>query len=151
MTITIDDPRNPGPLALLERHLEFCRANTPPEHVHALDVEALRGPEVTFFSLTRDGQVLAVGALKELDPAHSEIKSMHTSAAARGQGAGRAMLDHLLGVARERGYARVSLETGTSGAFAAARELYVRAGFAECPPFGAYTESPDNVHMTLVL
>ena len=110
--IAIDDPRAADVLALLERHLAFTRANSPPEAVHALDVDELVHPEITFFSLRRDGEVLGVGALKTLSGDHAELKSIHTAAAARGRGIGRAMVNHLIGVARARGLSRVSIETG---------------------------------------
>jgi len=147
--ISVDDPRKPEVRALLERHLAFCLSETPPEHSFALDVNRLLDPAVTFVSY-RDGEtVLGVAAIKELDPAHGEIKSMHTAAAARGRGVGRAMLTHLLNVAGARGYARVSLETGTMAEFAPARALYASAGFVFCPPFAAYAARPDNCIMTL--
>lgn len=137
--------------ALLERHLTFSLGVTPPEHSYALDADALAGPAITFCSFRIGGELLGVGAIKELDRAHGEIKSMHTSEAARGRGIGRALLTHLLGVARERGYERVSLETGTTEEFAAARALYGRAGFVPCEPFADYKPSPDNYFMTLAL
>ena len=149
--IDVDDPGRPDVRALLERHLAFCHAVTPLEHAFALDLGGLRDPSITVFSLRRDGEVLGVGALKELDPAHGEIKSMHTAAEARGLGVGRALVDHLVATAASRGYERVSLETGTMDAFAPARALYANAGFAPCGPFGDYAESPDNTFMTLLL
>src|SRR3954454_6956688 len=115
--IAVDDPRRADIVALLERHLAFAHEHTPPEDVHALDLTGLLDPAVTFFSARRDGQLLAIGALRELDPRHGELKSMHTAAAARRAGLGRAMFDHLVAVARDRGYDRVSLETGTMDAF----------------------------------
>jgi putative acetyltransferase len=149
--ISTDDPRADDVRQLLERHLTYARANTPPEHAHALDVDALADPSVTFFSYRVDGELLGVAALKRLDDGHAEIKSMHTAEAARGRGIGRALVDHLIGVARERGHRRVSLETGTSPDFAAARRLYASARFAPCEPFGDYGPSPDNTYMTLYL
>jgi putative acetyltransferase len=151
VTISVDDPRRPDVRALLGRHVAFALAQTPPEDSHALDVKALVEPGVTFFSYRRDGELLGVGALKELDRAHAEIKSMHTVEAARGQGIGRAMVEHLVGVARERGFRRVSLETGTGPAFAAARTLYAGAGFEPCDPFGDYRRTDNNFYMTLIL
>jgi putative acetyltransferase len=109
---------------------------------------------VTFVSY-RDGgprrAVLGVAAMKELDPAHVELKSMHTAAEARGRGVARALLVHLLEAARARGYQRVSLETGTTPGFAAARALYESAGFTPCGPFGGYPVTGDNTFYTLVL
>jgi putative acetyltransferase len=146
--IAPDDPRTPEVSALLARHLAYARANTKPEEVYALEVEALADPTVTFFSYREDGAVLGVAALKQLGDAHAEIKSMHTAEEARGKGVGRALLEHLLATARARGHRRVSLETGAGPAFAAARALYASAGFAPCEPFGGYEASPNSVCMT---
>ena len=149
--IDADDPRSPDVRALLDRHLAFALETSPPEHAFALDVDGLLDPAISFYSCRLSGELLGIGALKELDPAHGEIKSMHTAAAARGRGVGRAMLTRLLSVARARGYARVSLETGTMAEFAAARALYASAGFVFCPPFADYAASPDNCFMTVTL
>ena len=149
--IAQDDPRRPDVTALLERHLAFAHEVTPEGHVHALDVERLVDPSITFFSARRDGGLLGVGALHELDPTHGEIKSMHTDGDARRQGVGRAMVEHLLDVARARGYERVSLETGTGTAFAPAHGLYAAIGFTRGAPFGDYTDNPHSVCMTLQL
>jgi putative acetyltransferase len=149
--ISIDDPRQPDVQALLERHLAFANTHSPPEDVHALDVTGLVDPAVTFFSFRTDGRLLAVGAIRRLDESHAELKSMHTAADVRGQGIGRAMVDHLLGVARERGFRQVSIETGTMEAFAPARALYKGAGFETCEPFGEYFHSPNSTCMTLWL
>jgi len=151
LVIGVADPRADDVQALLVRHLAFANEQTPPEHVHALDLDGLLDPAVTFFSARRNGRLVAIAALKELDPAHGEVKSMHTAAEARGRGAGRAMLDRLIGVARQRGYRRVSLETGTMDAFAPARALYANAGFEPCGPFAGYRPSLDNTFMTLDL
>jgi putative acetyltransferase len=149
--IAEDDPRRPEIRALLARHLVFAQAQTPPEHSFALDVAGLLDPAVSLFSARADGSVLGIGAIKRLGPHHAEIKSMHTAEAARGRGIGRAMLAHLLDVARARGFRRVSLETGTMAAFAPARALYEGAGFVRCGPFGDYQPSEDNMFMTLDL
>ena len=119
--ISTHDPRADDVRALLERHLAYARAHTNPEEVYALDADALVDPAVTFFGYRLDGELLGVAALKRIDDEHAEIKSMHTAAEARGRGVGRALVDHLLGVARSRGVSRVSLETGSGPAFAAAR------------------------------
>ncbi len=149
--ISIDDPGAADVRDLLDRHLAFCNAHSPPEDVHALDVDGLLDPAVTFFGFRRDGRLLGVGALKELDRHHGELKSMHTVEAARGAGIGRSMVDHLVRVARERGYRQVSLETGTMAAFAPARTLYAGVGFVPCGPFGDYRESPNSCFMRLQL
>ena len=143
-TISVDDPSRPEILALLERHLGFCLSETPPEHSFALDADGLLDPKVTFVSFRDGATVLGVAAIKELGPGHAEIKSMHTAAEARGRGVGRALLSHLLDTARARGYRRVSLETGTTPGFAAARALYESAGFVLTGPFGDYPETGDN-------
>jgi putative acetyltransferase len=151
LRIAIDDPRAGDVRALLDRHLWFNTEHSPPQDVHALDIDGLLSPLVSFFSARRHCELLAIGALKELDETHGELKSMHTVEAARGQGVGRAMVDHLVNVARDRGYRRVSLETGAMDAFAPARSLYLRSGFAPCGPFGDYGESPNSAYMTLLL
>jgi putative acetyltransferase len=148
--IAIDDPRALDVQTMLERHLAFAQRNTPPEGVHALSLDGLLDPTVTVFSARRGGQLVAIGALKELHEGHAELKSIHTDLAARRQGIGRAMVDHLLGVARRRGYRQVSLETGTMDAFSPARALYANAGFIESGPFGQYQVSPTSAFMTLI-
>jgi putative acetyltransferase len=149
--IALDDPRTPEVRALLESHLAFCNLHSPPEDVHALDIDALLDPSVSFFSCREDGAVLGVGALKQLDERHAEIKSMHTAAQARGRGVARDLVGHLVEVARERGCDRISLETGTMAAFAPARALYANAGFRPCGRFADYPESPNSTFMTLDL
>jgi putative acetyltransferase len=149
--IAPDDPRAADVRALLERHLAFTSAGMPPEDVHALDVDGLADPSVTFFSHREGGELLGVAALKELDAGHGEIKSMHTVEPARGRGIARALLEHLIAVARGRGYARLSLETGAGPAFEPARRLYASAGFRPCAPFADYRPSPNSAYMTLEL
>jgi putative acetyltransferase len=146
--IAIDDPRANDVRALLQRHLAYARANTKPEEVYALDVEALVDPAVTFFSYRIDGEVLGVAALEHLDDRHAEIKSMHTAEEARGRGIGRMLVGHLIAVARDRAYRRASLETGSGPAFAAARRLYTSARFTPCGSFGDYVASPNSTYMT---
>ena len=136
---------------MLERHLAFANEHSPPEDVHALDLTGLPDGDVAFFSFRRDRELLGIGVLKVLDEWHAELKSMHTTETERGRGIGRAMVEHLLAVARGRGIRRVSLETGTMAAFAPARSLYAEAGFEPCEPFGAYVESPNSTCMTLWL
>src|SRR5262245_49094262 len=126
--IDVDDPRRDDVRALLQQHLTFARDVTPPEDVYALDLDGLLDPTITLFSVRVDGELLGIGALKELEPGHAELKSMHTARAARRRGVGRALVDHLLLVAAERGIRRVSLETGAMEAFGPARSLYASAG-----------------------
>jgi putative acetyltransferase len=151
LVVGVDDPYRADVRALLEAHLRFCHSSTPLCHAYALDAERLAGPDVTFFSAQEGGAIVGVGAVKRLNAQHAELKSMHTAEAARGRGIGRALLEDLLHFARNEGYQRVSLETGTMEGFAAARRLYRRAGFVPCGPFGGYTASPDNTFMTLEL
>ncbi len=146
-----DDPARPDVTALLTEHLADMRATSPPESVHALDVEALRRPGITFVTARRDGVLLGCAALKELDAASAEIKSMRTTAAARGTGVGRALLSHLIGLAGDRGYTRLSLETGTEAFFAPARALYAAHGFEPTGPFADYTDDPHSAYFTLRL
>ena len=144
-----EDPRTPEVAELLARHLAFAHATTPICHVHALDLDRLCEPAISLFTIRKNGAVVAVGAIRHLDDSHCELKSMHVRAAERAAGFGKALLDHLLSVARQRGYERVSLETGTMEAFAPARRLYERAGFRPCPPFGEYTDNEHSMCMTL--
>jgi putative acetyltransferase len=151
ITTTVDDPRAADVRGLVARHLEFAHEHTPAENVNAMGSEALNDGAITLFSARRSDELLAIGALKELDARHGELKSMHVAQAVRGQGIGRTMLEHLLQEARRRGYERVSLDTGTMEAFVPARTLYESAGFEPCEPFGDYTVTPDNTYLTLEL
>lgn len=144
-----DDPASPDVQGLLARHLAFATDHSPPEDRHALDTDGLRSEDVSFFSIRSKGELRAIGALKQLDESHLEIKSMHTAVGARRRGVARAMLDHLLRVARSRGCRRVSLETGSMEAFAPARALYESAGFRVCEPFADYRPSANSAFMTL--
>ncbi len=151
-SILSDDPRRADVVTLLEEHLAFSRKHSPPEDVYALDLSGLLDPAVRFFSHRgTDGELRGIGALKRLDAQHAELKSMHTAHAARGQGVGKAMVAHLLAVARAAGFTRVSLETGSMEAYVPARALYASFGFTACPPFGGYRVSPNSVCMTLAL
>jgi putative acetyltransferase len=146
-----DDLRGPEIRALLAEHLRDMHAQSPPESVHALPLDALRAPDVAFWTVWHDGDLLGCGALRELDAAHGEIKSMRTAAAQRGRGVARAMLRHILAEAQQRAYRRVSLETGAQAAFEPARRLYRGFGFVACAPFGDYLPDPNSVFMTLEL
>jgi putative acetyltransferase len=149
--IGVADPRDHEVGVLLARHLEFSRSCTPPDAVFALDVDALLDRRVTLFGARRGGRLLGIGGIKELDAEHGEVKSMHTAAGARGRGIGRALVEHLLAIATERGYRRVSLETGSQPEFAPARQLYAACGFVPCGPFAAYPDSPTSAFMTIDL
>jgi putative acetyltransferase len=137
--------------ALLAHHLVTARAQTAAGSAHALDLSGLRSPDVTFWSAWDGDVVLGVGALRRLSPSHGEIKSMHTAELARRSGVGTAMLRHIVQAAREMGLRRVSLETGSRPYFEAARALYRKHGFVECPPFGDYVPDSNSVFMTLDL
>ncbi len=151
MQIDIDDLSRPQIHALLQEHLQSMHALSPPGSVHALDLERLRGPEITFWSAWEGGQLLGCGALKELTRSHGEIKSMRTPSTRRRSGAGRALLTHIIAVATARGYQRLSLETGGVDAFKPALTLYESAGFTRCGAFGDYADDPFSVFMTLAL
>lgn len=151
MHIEIDDLSRPEIHALLDEHLRGMHALSPPESVHALDLDALRQPGITFWSAWEGSTLLGVGALKQLDATHGEIKSMRTPAALRRRGAGRALLAHIIEVARSRGYERLSLETGSMEAFKPAQKLYQGFGFDYCGPFGGYIEDPHSTFMTVRL
>jgi putative acetyltransferase len=148
MHIRVDDLAGPEIRTLLEEHLQDMRRISPPESVHALDLDRLRQPEITFWTAWSGTELVGCGALKMLDEAHGEIKSMRVSNLHRRTGAGRAMLHHIVDEARRRGMQRLSLETGTQPAFEPARRLYASLGFAECGPFAGYTEDPHSVFMT---
>ncbi len=151
MKILIDDLTGPEIAELLNEHLRDMYATSPAESVHALDLEKLRKPGITFWSVWDNHQLMGCGALKELDPTHAEIKSMRSSNRFRGQGAGKKMLEHILQVATARQYQRLSLETGPQDFFIPARKLYERYGFEYCGPFGDYVEDPYSVFMTKAL
>jgi putative acetyltransferase len=151
LRIVADDLAGSEIRALLEEHLRSMHALSPPESVHALDLAKLRQPGITFWTAWDDAVLVGCGALKELDSRHGEIKSMRTPQALRRRGAGRAMLAHIVDVARSRAYERLSLETGSSDAFAPAQRLYESFGFTRCGPFGDYVLDPHSVFMTLRL
>ena len=138
-----------GDLALLmARHTADMHADTPPESIHMMDAGQLAIAEVGFYVLRESGVPVAMGALKRIDGAHAEIKSMHVLSEARGRGLSKRMLGHLVAEARAAGFTRLSLETGVQPTFVAARALYGRAGFVECPPFEGYQDDPNSVFMT---
>ena len=151
MHIELDDLSRPEVHALLQEHLSNMYELSPPENVHALDLTALRQPDVTFWTVWDGGVLLGCGALKELTPTHGEVKSMRTPQALRRRGAARAVLSHIVAEARSRGYRRLSLETGSMEAFKPAHALYERSGFRFCGSFADYKEDPNSTFMTLEL
>jgi putative acetyltransferase len=148
MNIKIDDLKGPEIYELLQEHLSSVALHSPPESVHALNIEELRQPDITFWTVWEDGELLGCGALKELDAQHAEIKSMRTSSRHLRKGVAKHLLEHMLDEARRRGYSRLSLETGSMEAFEPARNLYAGFGFTYCAPFADYIEDPYSVFMT---
>lgn len=151
MDVRLDDLSGPEVRALLEEHLSSMHLISPPESVHALDIDALRQPGITFWSVWSGDELLGCGALKQIDSQHGEVKSMRTASAHRRKGVARAMLTHIVAEAKKRSYARLSLETGSQPAFDPARRLYASFGFAYCSPFGDYIDDPNSVFMTRAL
>ncbi len=151
MQIRLDDLSGPEIRELLDEHLRDMALLSPPDSVHALDLEALRRPDITFWTAWSNGDLLGCGALQELDPRHGEIKSMRTAVAHRRRGVARALLRHIVLEAQKRGYRRLSLETGAVDGFQPAQQLYLSFGFDYCGPFGGYKPDPNSVFMTRAL
>ena len=147
MEIRLDDPRRGPVTRLLREHLDDMALHSPPGSVHALDVDALCAPSITFWTATDVGELLGCGALSQIDARHGEIKSMRTATAFRRMGVAAALLRHIVAEAQRRSYARVSLETGSMDAFAPARTLYSRFGFVCGGPFADYVLDPNSVFM----
>ena len=148
MQIRLDDLTGPQIEALLREHMAGMLATSPKESVHAFDIDRLRQPDVTFWSVWDGAALVGCGALKEVDRTHGELKSMRTAKPYLRKGVAAALVEHMLGEARRRGYRRVSLETGSGPAFEPAQRLYERFGFRRCGPFAAYREDPFSVFMT---
>lgn len=148
MEIKKDDLTGAEIANLISEHLQGMTLNSPPESIHALDLEQLRKPEITFWSAWEGDDLLGCGALKELDRHRGEIKSMRTSSAHLRKGVAKRILQHIIGEARQRGYRRLSLETGSVEAFEPARRMYESFGFKYGPPFAEYTKDPNSVFMT---
>ena len=136
---------------LFARHTADMHADTPPESIHMMDARALGVPDVSFYVMRDAGVPIAMGAFKQFEPTHAEIKSMHVLSERRGRGLSRLLLDHLVAEAKAAGITRLSLETGSQTMFRPARTLYERAGFTECPPFSTYELDPNSVFMTRTL
>ena len=149
--IRVDDLQGEAIKALLQLHLDAMHQHCPPESVHALDVEALRHPSITFWTAWANGELLGCGALKRLGPDHGELKSMRTADAHLRKGVARALLRHIESAARAEGIRRLSLETGPHAPFAAALRLYASEGFVNCGPFADYTLDPFSVFMSKLL
>ena len=151
MQIKLDDLNGLEIRELLEEHLASMRIHSPPESVHALPIDGLRKPEITFWTGWENGELLGCGALKELDSEHGEIKSMRTASRHLRKGVAQTLLHYIIGEAWHRGYRRLSLETGSAEAFKPAQILYESFGFESCGPFGDYPDDPNSVFMTLRL
>ncbi len=150
-TTQLDDLQGAAIAAFLQQHLDDMQATSPPESIHALDLDGLRQPEITFWTMWEGELLIGCGALKQLDAQHGEIKSMRIDETYRGKGVASCMLKHIIQQARQRGYQRLSLETGSMAFFAPARALYRKHGFIECSPFADYVEDPNSVFMSLAL
>lgn len=148
MKIEVDDLSGPAIAAFLDEHVQQMRAITPLESKHALDLDALRRPDITFWTAHDGDDLVGCAALKQLTPTHAELKSMRTRPARTRSGVATALLTHLLTEAATRGWTRISLETGTDPFFAPARKLYEKFGFTYCSPFADYKASPHNTFMT---
>lgn len=151
MQIRIDDLRGPEIATLLQEHLADMHATSPRESVHALDLDGLRRPEITFWTIWDGTRLAGCGALKQLDAAQGEIKSMRVAGAYRRRGIAARLLQHLLDVATARGYQRLSLETGSQAFFEPARQLYAKYGFIDCGPFAGYKPDPNSVFMSKLI
>ena len=151
INIVIDDLASSKVIAFLNDHLQHMIKITPPGCVHALDIEALKKPEITFWSVWKESELVCCGALKELNSNEAELKSMRTSPAHLGKGIASHLLEYILSEAKKRGYHRISLETGSYEAFKPARNLYEKFGFKYCKPFSDYSENPNSVFMTIEL
>jgi putative acetyltransferase len=149
--IVVDDLTGPEIAAFLDEHVREMLSISPPESKHALDLEALRAPGITFWSVRDGGAVVGCGALKRLDAFHGEIKSMRTAVARKRSGIASTMLEHIIAEARRMGFTRLSLETGSAEFFAPARRLYEKFGFEYCEPFADYRPDPLSVFLTRTL
>lgn len=148
MDIRVDELRNASVINLLKAHHDDMLSHSPLESVHALDVNALLAPGITFWSLWLNQQLAGVGALKELDILHGEVKAMRTSTEHLRKGVARKLLEHIVRQAKVRAYKKLSLETGTVEAFLPAQQLYRQFGFKECEPFANYKQDPYSMFMT---
>jgi len=151
MDIKKDDLQGAQIKALLQEHLDHMQSSSPPESTHALDLPALRAPEITFWCAWDNGNLLGCGALKELSSTCGEIKSMRTAANQLRRGVASRILQQIIAEAKKRSYKQLSLETGSMEVFASARKLYMKFGFVECEPFADYIEDPNSIFLTLRL
>ncbi|MEK4362112.1 GNAT family N-acetyltransferase [Paenibacillus sp. FSL M8-0212] len=148
MEIKVDDLSGVQVKALIAEHLQGMAADSPPESIHALNLDGLKKPEITIWCAWEGDDLLGCGAIKELDPEHAELKSMRTASAHLRKGVARKILAHIMDVAVDRGYKRISLETGSMDSFIPARKLYEDFGFEYCEPFADYILDPNSTFMT---
>jgi putative acetyltransferase len=146
--ISVDDLSGTEIAEFIEEHIQEIKAISPPESKHALNLEGLRKPEITFWTVWDGSNLIGCGAIKKLDSNHAEIKSMRIGIAQRQQGIASMLLQHILNEAKLKGYRRISLETGSMSFFEPARSLYRKYGFKNCAPFSTYKEDPNSVFMT---
>jgi putative acetyltransferase len=151
VTIVVDDLSGENIAAFLEEHVQEMRSITPLESKHALDLDGLRRPEITFWSVFDGSTLVGCGALKRLDASHAELKSMRTAPARKRSGIASLLLEHIIAEARRMGFTRLSLETGSAEFFRPARNLYQKFGFEYCEPFADYRLDPHSVFLTKVL
>ena len=151
LEIKVDDLRGPAITEFLSQHLRCLAEVSPPESRHALNLDALRRPDITFWSVSAGCELVGCGALKELHATHGEVKSMRTAKAHLRKGIASMLLQQIISEAKRRSYRRLSLETGSMDFFEPARRLYLKFGFRPCPPFTGYVEDPNSVFMTLEL
>ena len=149
--ITIEESLTDELAQVLQAHWLFCTSTSPIEFVFALDASKLFSPDITVFGARIDGELVGVGAIRKLDAHHAELKSMHTLAKSRGSGVGKAMVAHIEDFARSSGIKRMSLETGTNGAFKPARGLYKTLGYKECEAFSDYSPNEYSTFMTKLI
>ncbi len=148
LEIKVDDLCGSKVTLFLEEHIAEMKAVSPPESKHALDIEGLRKPEITFWTVWHGTTLVGCGAIKELDAEHAEVKSMRVASSHRGKGVAAQLLQHIVSEATQRGYQSLSLETGSMPFFAPARKLYEKFGFKYCGPFANYKADENSVFMT---
>lgn len=148
LDIKIDDLSGLEVGQLVKEHLQSMAQQSPPESIHALNLEGLKKPEITFWSAWERDELVGCGALKELDAKHGEIKSMRTSLLYLRKGVAKKLLEHIIEEAKRRGYKRLSLETGSIDTFEPAKRLYASFGFQYCKPFADYIFDSNSVFMT---
>ena len=151
LRIVIDDLSGPQIARFLDEHIQQMRSIGPPESKHALDLDGLRSPEITFWSVMDGDTLVGCGAIRRLDPGHAEVKSMRVTPARKRSGIASLLLEHIITEAKRMGFSRLSLETGSYGFFLPARKLYEKFGFEYCEPFAEYQPDPNSVFMTRAL